>query len=96
VPVAGDADHPALHGPWDGPRALVGAVEGVVDGAAGIVNPGVAVAAATGFGFPLGLGLIVLLFLSIQSRLDHRDPKLRAAPTSGAETTLEFEDEQEL
>ena len=31
--------------------------------------------------------LAVLLFLLIQSRLDGRDPKLRAAPLAGAETS---------
>jgi hypothetical protein len=40
--------------------------------------------------------LAVLLFLVVQSRLDDRDPKLRAAPGSTAETLLTFEDEEAL
>jgi hypothetical protein len=37
--------------------------------------------------------LAVILFLVIQSRLDGRDPKLRAAPLTIAETYLPFADE---
>jgi hypothetical protein len=87
---------PEPHDPFDGPRAFVDAVQGAVAGAADIVKPGAAVVVATGFGFPLGLSLVVLVFLFIQSRLDHRDPKLRAAPASGSETTVAFEDEELL
>jgi len=50
-------------------------------------------AVAAAFGFPLGLMGAVLLFLAVQERIDRRDPKLRAAPISGAATILAFEDE---
>jgi hypothetical protein len=72
------------------------AVTGAVSGAADIVRPGVAVTVATTFGFPLGLMLAVLLFLVIQSRLDHRDPKLRSAPHTAEDTALAFEEEEVL
>jgi len=42
------------------------------------------------------LMIAVLLFLLIQSRLDGRDPKLRAAPLTSAETILPFRDEDQL
>jgi hypothetical protein len=38
----------------------------------------------------------VLLFVLGQSRLDGRDPKLRAAPRTAAETLLLFRDEESL
>jgi hypothetical protein len=44
----------------------------------------------------LGLAVAVVLFLAVQTRLDHRDPKLRAAPLSEAETTVPFQSEDEL
>ena len=40
--------------------------------------------------------IAVLLFLLIQSRLDGRDPKLRVAPLTAAETILAFRDEDQL
>jgi hypothetical protein len=58
------------------------------------VQPAVVVAAT--FGFPLALMLAVLLFLIIQSRLDDRDPKLRAAPLTSADTFLPFKNEVDL
>ncbi len=48
-------------------------------------------AAVQTFGFPIGLLLAVLAFLVIQNRLDRRDPKLRAAPLTDADTLLPFE-----
>jgi hypothetical protein len=39
------------------------------------------------------LMLLVVLFLTVQSRLDGGDPKLRAAPLTAAETYLPFADE---
>jgi hypothetical protein len=48
------------------------------------------VPAARQFGFPLGLGLLVLAFLTVQSRLDARDPKLAAAPVSVDDDLLPF------
>jgi len=89
-------DDPSRHGLLSGPLAIAQVVGGAVDQAADLVKPGAAVAVATGFGFPLGLMLLVLLFLVIQNRLDHRDPKLRAAPLTHAETTVAFEEEESL
>jgi hypothetical protein len=40
--------------------------------------------------------IAVVLFLLGQSRLDGRDPKLRAAPLTAAETLLMFRDEDSL
>jgi hypothetical protein len=67
--------------------------------AAGIsatVQPAAAVSVATTFGFPLILMVAVLLFLLIQSRMDVRDPKLRLAPLTAADTVLPFRDEEGL
>jgi hypothetical protein len=44
---------------------------------------GAAVEAAEKFIFPLGLALAVGAFLLVQSRIDHRDPKLALAPIDG-------------
>jgi len=60
------------------------------------VKPAAAAAVATEFTFPLILMIAVLLFLLVQSRLDGRDPKLRAAPLTAAETILPFRDEDQL
>ena len=57
------------------------------------VQPAAVVAVAATFGFPLALMLAVILFLAVQSRLDGRDPKLRAAPLTTAETYVPFLDE---
>jgi hypothetical protein len=57
------------------------------------VQPAAVAAVASTFGFPLALMLAVLLFLVVQSRFDGRDPKLRAAPLTTAETYLPFADE---
>ena len=53
-------------------------------------------AVAQTFGFPLALMLAVLIFLLIQSRLDERDPKLRRAPLTPAETTVLFVNEADV
>ena len=60
------------------------------------VKPEAASAVAQTFGFPLALMLAVLLFLLIQSRMDERDPKLRRAPLTSAETTIPFVNEADL
>ena len=60
------------------------------------VKPEAASAIAQTFGFPLAVMLALLLFLLIQGRMDDRDPKLRRAPLTGAETTVFFVDEAEL
>jgi len=61
-----------------------------------VVKPAAAAAVATTFSFPLALMLAVLIFLLGQSFLDRRDPKLRAAPDSTAETSVPFEEEEKL
>ena len=40
--------------------------------------------------------IAVLLYLLVQSRLDSRDPKLRAAPLTAGETIVPFRDEDQL
>jgi hypothetical protein len=71
-------------------------VSTTISEAAKLVKPEVAAAFATTFGFPLVLAVAVVLFLAVQTRLDHRDPKLRAAPLSETEATVPFESEDEL
>lgn len=73
-----------------------GIISNVADRIRTTVKPQAAAAVATAFGFPLSLMIAVLLFLLIQSRLDGRDPKLRAAPLTTSETILPFRDEDEL
>jgi hypothetical protein len=68
----------------------------VVRGVHTAVKPEAASAVAQTFGFPLALMLAVLLFLLIQSRMDERDPKLRRAPLTTAETTIPFLNEADL
>jgi hypothetical protein len=72
---------------------VLGAILGATRDAAGAIRPEVAVAVATTFGFPLALALLVLLFLLVQSRLDDRDPKLRAAARSQGHLLVGFEDD---
>jgi hypothetical protein len=99
---AGSAPEPAvpdgLTGAPDGPPAGdVGAIiSGVARQIGSTVKPEAAAAIATTFGFPLVLMVAVLLFLLGQSRLDGRDPKLRAAPLTAAESVLPFRDEEAL
>jgi hypothetical protein len=77
-----------------------GGIDGIISGLADqirtTVKPAAAAAVATEFGFPLALMIAVLLFLLIQSRLDGRDPKLRAAPLTASDTILPFRDEDQL
>jgi hypothetical protein len=42
------------------------------------------------YSFPLGLALLVLGFVAIQGRIDHRDPKLRLAPVDSKHDLLPF------
>ena len=80
-----------------GPQAFVGAVfSEVIRGVRSAVKPEAASAVAQTFGFPLALMIAVLAFLIIQGRMDERDPKLRRAPLTTAETTVLFVDEAEL
>ena len=77
-----------------GSTDLFGSVIGSIASRLGpTVQPAAVAAVASTFGFPLALMLAVLLFLVVQSRLDGRDPKLRAAPLTTAETYLPFADE---
>jgi hypothetical protein len=73
-----------------------GLVAGVADRVGPTVQPAAAAAVATAFGFPLALMLAVLAFLVIQSRLDGRDPKLRSAPLTSADTIVPFANEVDL
>src|SRR5262249_14224652 len=77
------------------PTDFVGTlVRSVADGIGPTVKPAAVVAVATTFGFPLFLMLAVLLFLLVQWRFDGRDPKLRSAPLTQAETLLPWVDEE--
>ena len=87
---AGHSDVPVYSGGVD---ALVGRI---ADRIGASVQPAAAAAIATTFGFPLILMIAVLLFLLIQSRLDDRDPKLRIAPLTTADTVVAFRDEDSL
>jgi hypothetical protein len=61
-----------------------------------VVKPEAAAAVALTFGFPLALNVAVVLFLMIQGWVDARDPKLRHAPQTAAESMVAFRDEEEL
>jgi hypothetical protein len=61
-----------------------------------VVKPRAAAAVATTFTFPLILMGAVLLFLLVQGFVDFRDPKLRAAPRTTAESVVEFQDEERV
>ena len=60
------------------------------------IKPAAAAAVASNFGFPLILMILVVIFLLVQSRLDARDPKLRVAPLTPADSLVAFRDEDEL
>jgi hypothetical protein len=78
--------------PSDGIIATVDAIVGfAVDGAARVLRPEAVATVATTFGFPIALAVLVLLFLLVQSRLDDRDPKLRAQAM--ADSVVAFEDD---
>ncbi len=80
--------------PSDGLQGTVEAIVGfAIDGAGRVLRPEAAASVATTFGFPLALALLVLLFLLVQSRMDDRDPKLRSAPRSVADSLVAFEDD---
>jgi hypothetical protein len=68
----------------------------VVRSVGSAVKPEAATAVAETFTFPLALMLVVFGFLLIQSRMDDRDPKLRKAPLTTADTTVLFVDEADL
>jgi hypothetical protein len=83
-----------------GPDPSAGGVDALISGVAAqvaaTVKPAAAAAIATTFGFPLILMLAVILFLVAQSRMDHRDPKLRLAPLTAADNVVPFLDEGDL
>jgi hypothetical protein len=85
LPVTPEGGHDGS--PGDLFSALIGSIAAKVGPT---VQPAAVAAVATTFGFPLALMLAVVLFLIVQSRLDGRDPKLRAAPLTTAETYLPF------
>jgi hypothetical protein len=79
------------------PQAILRSViTEVVKGVGTAVKAEAATAVAQTFGFPLALMFAVLIFLLIQSRMDERDPKLRRAPLTDAETIVPFVNESEL
>jgi hypothetical protein len=61
-----------------------------------VIQPAAAVAVASTFGFPIVLSVAVALFLVIQTRVDRRDPRLRAALGAGTERVVPFVDEEAL
>jgi hypothetical protein len=63
------------------------------EGASAVVRPEVVASVATTLSFPILLAVAVLLFLLIQSRMDARDPKLRSAPLTMADTLVAFEED---
>jgi hypothetical protein len=71
-------------------------VSGVRERVGDTVKPEAVAAVATTFTFPLALMAAVLGFLVVQGRLDGRDPKLRSAPVTPADTTIPFTDEVDL
>lgn len=81
----------------DEPQEFVEAVvSGAVSEVSRVVKPAAVAVVASTFTFPLALTVMVFLFLITQAGLDHRDPKLRAAPRSNTETLVTFVDETQL
>ena len=71
-------------------------VSGAVDQVSRVIQPEAAAAVAATFGFPLLLMLLVAIFMIVQARVDHRDPKLRLAPQTAFDTVVRFSDEEAL
>lgn len=93
---SGEIQASSVAAPFE-PQALVSSViTQVARGVQSAVKPEAATAVAQTFGFPLALMLAVLGFLIIQGRMDDRDPKLRGAPLTAAETTILFVNEADL
>jgi hypothetical protein len=93
--TSGEPLVPAVVRAGGGPVDLVGGIVRIVaDQIAPTVKPAAVAAVASTFGFPLALMLAVLLFLIVQSRIDNRDPKLRSAPLTEADTLLPYADEE--
>jgi hypothetical protein len=79
------------------PQAVLGAIAaGFADQVRATVKPAAVAALAVTFSFPLLLMAAVFIFLLMQGRLDERDPKLRNAPLTSAETVIAFGNEAEL
>ena len=94
VPAGDGVRDPFVGRPSDGIQSAVDAIVGfAVEGAGRVLQPQAAATVATSFGFPITLALLVVLFLLVQSRVDDRDPKLRSAPRSMADTLVAFEDD---
>jgi hypothetical protein len=93
APTAEPAPAPDAQAPAEGLEGVVGETVAAVSI---IVKPAAAVAVASNFGFPLVLMVAVVLFLVIQTRVDRRDPRLRAALGSTTESLVPFEDEERL
>ncbi len=62
--------------------------EALPEAAAAIVVP--AVRTASKFSFPIGLGAAVMIFLTLQQRIDSNDPKLAAAPMAHDDEVVNF------
>ena len=82
--------------PASEPGLLEAVLSATVGKVSAVVKPEAAAAVAQTFGFPLALMVAVVLFLIVQGRVDDRDPKLRAAPLTTAETVVPFQEEQYL
>jgi hypothetical protein len=73
--------------------AVLGAVSSMASQVQATVKPAAALSVASTFTFPLALMVLVLLYILVESRLDARDPKLRAARGAATEPLIPFEDE---
>jgi hypothetical protein len=93
APAAEPAPAPAEPKSGDALQAVVDETVGVVSV---VVQPAAAATVASTFGFPLGLMLAVVLFLAIQTRLDRRDARLRAALDARRDQLVPFEEEEQL
>ncbi|MDQ3879929.1 MAG: hypothetical protein M3295_02460, partial [Chloroflexota bacterium] len=83
-------------GPMEPGNPVAAFVFGAVDQVSRVVQPEAAATVAATFSFPLVLMAIVGLFLVVQGRVDHRDPKLRMAPLTSIDTVVSFVPEDEL
>ncbi|HEU4673146.1 MAG TPA: hypothetical protein VFS32_09630, partial [Candidatus Limnocylindrales bacterium] len=97
APAAPAGPRPGERAPADVLAAVIGGVSEsaahLAEGVVGVVKPAAAAAIASTFGFPLALMAAVVGFLAVQRWIDSRDPKLRMAPRTFAETVLPYEEE---
>jgi hypothetical protein len=95
VPVGPAPGRPAPNPTGLSPFDVLGSVvTGAVLNVGMVIQPAAALAVASEFTFPLALAIAVLLYLVVQDQVDRRDPKLRAAPRTNAETLIRFEPEE--